>query len=225
MTQRVAEASKRSGRTSSEVTVVGITKYVDSQTAKWLWDAGCIDLGESRPQSLWEKQAALDALSSAEDRKIRWHFIGHLQRNKSLKTIAQLSLLHSLDSIRLAQQIQRDAESLGITVDALVEVNVSSEPNKTGILADEVPKVLDDLAGLDRIQVRGLMGMAGLQTTNPRTDFAKLRKVRDDMVSRFGDRFQLSQLSMGMSGDFEEAIEEGSTMVRIGSLLFEPIGS
>jgi uncharacterized pyridoxal phosphate-containing UPF0001 family protein len=110
-------------------------------------------------------------------------------------------------------------------VDALVEVNVSSEPNKTGILADEVPKVLDDLAGLDRIQVCGLMGMAGLQTTNPRTDFAKLRKLRDDMVSRFGDRFQLSQLSMGMSGDFEEAIEEGSTMVRIGSLLFEPIGS
>ncbi|MCY2975223.1 MAG: YggS family pyridoxal phosphate-dependent enzyme [Planctomycetota bacterium] len=225
VTQRVAEASKKSGRSPSEVTIVGITKYVDSQTAMWLWGAGCTDLGESRPQSLWEKQAALDAVSLSDERKIRWHFIGHLQRNKSLKTIANLSLLQSLDSVRLAQQVQRDAESLGISVDALVEVNVSGEPNKTGILSQDLPAVLDDLAGLDRIQVRGLMGMAGLQTTNPRTDFAKLRKLRDDMVIRFGDQFQLGQLSMGMSGDFEEAIEEGSTMVRIGSLLFEPIGS
>jgi PLP dependent protein len=223
--QRVADASKRSGRSPSDVTIVGITKYVDSQTAKWLWQAGCTDLGESRPQSLWEKQAALDAVTLSDERKIRWHFIGHLQRNKSLKTIANLSLLHSLDSVRLAQQVQRDAESLGIFVNALVEVNVSGEPNKTGILSEDLPAVLDDLAGLDRIQVSGLMGMAGLQTTNPRTDFAKLRNLRDEMVIRFGDRFQLGQLSMGMSGDFEEAIEEGSTMVRIGSLLFEPIGS
>jgi PLP dependent protein len=223
--QRVAEACKKSGRAASEVTIVGITKYVDAQTAKWLWDAGCTDLGESRPQSLWEKQAAFDAINLSDDRKVRWHFIGHLQRNKSLKTVANLSLLQSLDSVRLAQQIQKDAESLGISVDALVEVNVSGEPNKTGILSEELPTVLNELSRFDRIHVKGLMGMAGLQTTTPSIDFAKLRTLRDEMAIRFGERFQLNQLSMGMSGDFEEAIEEGSTMVRIGSLLFEPIGS
>lgn len=225
VSDRVAEACKKSGRSASQVTVVGITKYVDWPTATWLIDAGCVDLGESRPQSLWEKQLACDSIPLLDSKKVRWHFIGHLQRNKSAKTIANLSMLHSLDSTRLAQQIQRDAETLGITVKALVEVNVSGEPNKTGILADELPRVLDDLANFSRIQVCGLMGMAGLQTTNARTDFAKLRCLREDMVTRFGDRFQLDELSMGMSGDFEAAIEEGSTMVRIGSLLFEPIGS
>jgi len=223
--ERIAVACHKSGRAIEDVTVVGITKYVDSATAQCLVEAGCRDLGESRPQSLWEKQAALAAAEGSPNDTIRWHFIGHLQRNKSLKTITNLALLHSLDSTRLAEQVHRDALSLGITVRALVEVNVSGEPNKTGILADQLPLILESLSSLKNISICGLMGMAGLETKDSRSDFAKLRKLREETLSRFGSRFAMDHLSMGMSGDFEAAIEEGSTMVRIGSLLFELSGS
>lgn len=222
---RVSEACKKSGRSEKDVTVVGVTKYVDAATSQWLVDAGCRDLGESRPQSLWEKQAALVSPNLLANEKINWHFIGHLQRNKSLKTISNLTMLHSLDSIRLAQQVDRDAESLGIRVRALVEVNISGETNKTGILLQELPDMLESIASLKRIQLCGLMGMAGLQTPNPRTDFVKLRELRDQTLVRFGSQFEMNHLSMGMSGDFEAAIEEGSSIVRIGSLLFESTGS
>jgi len=212
--ERVATAATQSGRAARDMTIVGVSKYVDVEQTRQLYKAGCRDFGECRPQSLWEKSAALSDLS------LRWHMIGHLQRNKSRRTIPIVHCIHSVDSLRLAQQLELDANELGTSLSILLEVNVSGDPNKTGMLPDDLSKIANAIVPLRHIQIRGLMGMAGLGNQEPRADFAAIRELRDRLQSELGSDVQLDELSMGMSGDFESAIQEGSTILRIGSILF-----
>jgi pyridoxal phosphate enzyme (YggS family) len=219
--ERIAVAARAAGRSPDEVRLVAVTKYVDAATTKLLVDAGCHDLGESRPQQLWDKAAALT------DSSIRWHLIGHLQRNKVRRTVPLVQLMHSGDSLRLLEELDREAgaTSNGKKLPVLLEVNVSGEAAKHGFGVNELPPLVESLAALDHLEIQGLMAMAGLDDdpTHARGDFAKLRALRDRLRRDWAGRFALDELSMGMSGDFEQAIAEGATLVRVGSALFEGV--
>ena len=230
---RIAAAAPRSGRRPGEITLVAVTKYVDSNVASQLAAAGCRDLGESRPQDLWAKAADLAGLlqrppeggTPTFDPHLRWHLIGHLQRNKVERTLAVVSLIHSADSMRLIGAIDRTAAALGRRVPILLEVNVSGDESKHGFQPEEMPARVEEIGVLENVEVRGLMTMAGREgdLAAARCDFAGLRDLRDRLCRSLPNRMSLDELSMGMSGDFEVAIEEGATIVRVGSALFEGI--
>jgi PLP dependent protein len=212
---RIEAACRQAGRVRSEVTLIGITKYVDTDTTKLLFDAGLKDLGESRPQIIWEKAAAIP--------EARWHLVGHLQRNKVTRTLPLVSLIHSVDSQRLLQSINEEAAKINKVQEVLLELHLTEEETKSGFTEAEWPQLPSFVAGLHHIIVKGLMGMAALDG-NPddaRKTFARLRELRERWQPLFGAIHHLHHLSMGMTGDFEQAILEGSTMVRIGSALFE----
>jgi PLP dependent protein len=215
--QRMHEAAQRSGRSIDEITLVAVTKYVDTEVARQLIAAGCRDLGESRPQELWRKAQALARES------VDWHLIGHLQRNKIARTLPLVRRIHSGDSLRLIEAIEGEAARLALPpVPLLLEVNISGDATKHGFRADELEPLGDSLTGLKYVAIDGLMCMAGREgeLDEARRDFENLRLVRDRLRSAWGSRPVLDQLSMGMSGDFEVAIEQGATLIRIGSLLF-----
>jgi pyridoxal phosphate enzyme (YggS family) len=219
--ERIAVAARGAGRSPDEVRLVAVTKYVDAATTRLLFDAGCTDLGESRPQQLWDKAAALN------DAAIRWHLIGHLQRNKVRRTLPLVHLIHSGDGLRLLEELDRDTAALAgrSPLAVLLEVNVSGETAKHGFAPDDLPKHVETLAAFKHLDVRGLMAMAGLDDdpTSARRDFARLRELRDRLRREWSGRFALDELSMGMSGDYEAAIAEGATLVRVGSALFEGV--
>lgn len=214
--EMIAEAAKASGRVAEDVCLIGVTKYVDIETTQALYELGCHDLGESRPQQLWSKSEAMAHLSP------RWHMIGHLQRNKTKRTIPLLSVLHSGDSLRLLQAVHDDwphAEPLP----TLIEVNISGDSAKHGFPPAEIPPTLRQIAALNHLKIVGLMGMASLEggRDQAQKDFAALRELRNTLQSDCPDEISLDELSMGMSHDFDLAIQEGATMVRVGSSLFE----
>lgn len=216
---RIAAACQRAGRAVDEVRLIAVTKYVDATVTRLVAECGCGDLAESRPQQLWEKAAAL----ADPPRPVRWHLVGHLQRNKLRRTLPLLTLLHTLDSERLLAGLEAEAAGTGRTCDVLVEVNLSTDPHRSGAAADDVPRLVAAAARAPHVRLRGLMGMAGhpdAPAADARRDFARLRELRDRLVAA-DTAADLRELSMGMSGDFEEAILEGSTMVRVGSALFE----
>jgi hypothetical protein len=223
--ERIARAAEAAGRSASDVTLVGVTKYVGVAQAVELVEAGCTDLGESRPQELWDKSADLAAgeLASASGRKVNWHLIGHLQRNKLRRTLPLVSLIHSVDSERLLAAIDAEWQTLTAAstkpaplIRVLLEVNTSSEAAKHGLAPQEVEPILAAATQFPRVEICGLMTMAALDggLAVAARNFATLREL--------ADRFQLKQRSMGMSGDFEVAIREGATIVRVGSALWEP---
>lgn len=216
--ERIAAAAARSGRMAEQIRLVAVTKYVGAAEARALIEAGCRDLGESRPQELWRKAEELAG------QQVRWHMIGHLQRNKLARTLPLASLIHSGDSLRLLEAI--DAENLSRTAapsPVLLEVNVSGDATKHGFAPDELEGLAESLARLRGIDLRGLMAMAGREGSldDARREFAQMRALRDRLRTAWGGRWQLDELSMGMSGDYEAAIEEGATLVRVGSALFE----
>ncbi|HJT35817.1 MAG TPA: YggS family pyridoxal phosphate-dependent enzyme [Pirellulales bacterium] len=215
--ERIADAALASGRIADAVTLVAVTKYVEPSLARALAEAGCLDLGESRPQELWRKAEAL------ADLPVRWHLIGHLQRNKIARTLPLVSLVHSADSLRLIEAIDAEAAALPRPVPVLLEVNISGEAAKHGFTPDELAPLGPRLAALAHIEVRGLMCMASRDSDQDqaRREFERLRILRDRLRGDWPDRLRLDELSMGMSGDFEAAIAEGATLVRIGSSLFE----
>jgi pyridoxal phosphate enzyme (YggS family) len=214
---RMAAAAQRSGRPADAVTLVAVTKYLGVEIAARLVEAGCTELGESRPQELWAKAAALP------DPTIHWHLIGHLQRNKIRRTLPLVSLVHSVDSRRLLSALEQEAAMLGRPVAVLLEVNISDDVTKTGLPENELFPIVEKSAELRHIAVRGLMGMASPTggTDAARRDFARLRELRDRLAQNAPPQVSLGELSMGMSDDFEVAIAEGATIVRIGSALFE----
>jgi pyridoxal phosphate enzyme (YggS family) len=216
---KIAAAARRSGREAEMVRLVAATKYVDDAVARAVFEAGCQDLGESRPQELWRKAEALAGLP------VRWHLIGHLQRNKIARTLPLVSLVHSADSWRLIEAIDVAAAELGRTVPLLLEVNISGDATKHGFRPDEVEPLLEPCASLKHVEIRGLMGMSSLEgdLDAARREFASLRQLRDRLQNIAPERISLTELSMGMSDDYEVAIEEGATIVRIGSALFEGI--
>jgi pyridoxal phosphate enzyme (YggS family) len=217
---RIAAAAARSHRPPESIKLVAVTKYIEVSVIRELIAAGCHDLGESRPQELWAKAAELS------DSSISWHLIGHLQRNKIDRTLPLVSLIHSADSLRLITAIDQAAAVLDRVVPILLEVNISGDRNKHGFAPDEMESRLVDIIEFDRVQVRGLMAMAGREgdLDSARRDFTRLRELRDQLRRDLPDGMSLDELSMGMSGDFEAAIEEGATIVRIGSALFEGVG-
>lgn len=217
---QMAAAAARSGRPACDVRLVAVTKYVAPEIAGLLAAAGCCDLGESRPQELWRKHAWF--VAQAPQAAVRWHLIGHLQRNKLARTVPLLSLLHSCDRLRLVEALAPAAAARGAPLDVLLEVNISGQAEKTGLAPGEVEPVLAALAAAPALRCTGLMCMAGLDDDpdSARRDFAALRALRDRLQPAWDGRFALRELSMGMSGDYVAAIEEGATLVRIGSALF-----
>ena len=215
--RRIAAAAMRSGRAADAVRLIAVTKYAEPVEIRALVAAGCTEMGESRPQQLWEHAAALG------DLPIRWHMIGHLQRNKVERTLPLVAMVQSVDSLRLAEAIDRAACTMGRTMPVLLEVNVSGEAAKTGFAPAEIGPLLPKLVEFKNIEIRGLMCIAGLEGSDAeaRRDFAALRTLREQLQVCCGSAVHLNELSMGMSGDFEIAIEEGATMVRIGSALFD----
>lgn len=236
--QRVANAASESGRTANDITLIAVTKYVDADLAAAVVEAGCLDLGESRPQELWAKAAALAAgkdssdtgasgaasgTATARDPVVRWHLVGHLQRNKIRRTLPLVDLIQSVDSRRLLLAVNEEAAQLGRNVRVLLEANVTGDASKTGLPPDEVEPLVADAQQWPHVSIRGLMGMAtrtGGEDTAQR-DFEQLRMLRDRLAANAPPNVALDELSIGMSGDFETAIRCGATMVRIGSALFE----
>jgi pyridoxal phosphate enzyme (YggS family) len=228
--ERIAASAERAGRNVNEITLVGVTKYVGVKEATELAAAGCRQLGESRPQELWTKAAALSAspYDSTAPGDIHWHLVGHLQRNKIRPTLPLVSLIHSVDSERLLAAIDNEQASAGDPgrpVNVLLEVNTSGESAKHGLAPDEVEPLLAKAPQYPRVAIRGLMTMAALEGGDAvaAKNFATLRELRDRLKMAMPDGVLLEELSMGMSGDFEIAIQEGATIVRIGSLLWDSI--
>lgn len=215
--EQIASAARRAGRLVDDIRLIGVTKYVAPDVARELVAAGLYDLGESRPQELWRKAEALP------DPLIRWHMIGHLQRNKIRRSLPSIALLHSGDSLRLLEAVNEECAAMERTQPVLIEVNISGDSNKHGFHPHEIGDALPRIAALSQLQVVGLMAMAALEggPERARRDFAALRELRNQLRPKLPPEFELRELSMGMSDDFEIAIEEGSTMVRIGSALFE----
>lgn len=217
--ERIAAAAERSGRDSNAVRLVAVTKYASPADGviDALTNAGCFDFGENRPQKLLEKYAVFGT-----DSRLRWHMIGSLQKNKIRKILGRVALIHSVDSLELAETIARVAEEEQLEkIEVLLEANISGDGNKHGLEPAELIDRLGAIRSFKRLSVRGLMGMGGLDSTpnEVRRQFALLRQLLDDSRGAFPSE-PLDTLSMGMSGDFEIAIEEGSTMVRIGSALY-----
>lgn len=218
---RIAAAAARAGRSPADVTLVAVTKYVPADVVRPLVAAGCLDLGESRPQKLWEKAESL------ADLPIRWQMIGHFQRNKVHRTLPLLSMVHSVDSPRLLAAIDEDLKGIdrASPLPVLLEVNISGESAKHGFTPEAIEPFLAEIPTYRNVAVRGLMCMAGLEggADESRRDFAALRQLRDRLRKNCPPTVAIDELSMGMSGDYEIAIEEGSTIVRVGSALFEGI--
>jgi pyridoxal phosphate enzyme (YggS family) len=210
---RIAAACRRAGREPDAVTLVAVTKTVSAPVAALVPELGVTDLGESRPQELWKKAEALPAA--------RWHLIGHLQRNKIDRTVPLAVLLHSVDSVRLLDALDAFGRKRGTPVPLLLEVNCSREAAKGGFTPEEVPALGERITSLEGVRVEGLMTMAAYHE-NPeecRPAFAELRALRDRLREATG--MPLPHLSMGMSNDFEVAVEEGATLVRVGTTIFE----
>jgi pyridoxal phosphate enzyme (YggS family) len=230
--ERIARAAESAGRRADEITLVGVTKYVGVKEAAALVAAGCHHLGESRPQELWNKADELTVKRAAgftpavPDTTIHWHLIGHLQRNKVTRTLPLVTLIHSIDSERLLTAINEartSSDDSGLPTNVLLEVNTSGESAKHGLAPNEVEPLLAAAPNFPQIAIRGLMTMAALEggPTVAARNFAALRDLRDRLKPNAPSCVELNELSMGMSDDFEVAIREGATIVRVGSALWE----
>ncbi len=214
--RRIVAASECAGRDPNAVRLVAVTKYAQLEWVQELLQLGLRDLGESRPQQLVQRAAELGA-------DVRWHLIGHLQRNKVELVLPSVSLIHSVDSLRLLDAIQKEAVKRHLRATVLLEVNVSGEASKDGFQPDDLRRECRRLTEFSHVEIAGLMTMAP-QSDCPedaRPYFAALRQLRNELTTLTDGQICIPQLSMGMSNDFEIAIEEGATLIRIGSSLFE----
>jgi pyridoxal phosphate enzyme (YggS family) len=205
--ERVARAAARAGRRADDVLLIGVSKTVDLERIRAAVDAGISALGENRVQ---EAKTKVETLG----RPVPWHLIGHLQTNKARDAVELFDVIHSVDRLELAREIDKRAQAGGRVVEALVEVNVAGEASKGGVAPDGLPALLDAMSALARLRVRGLMAIppAVERADDARRWFSALRTL--------AERHGLKELSMGMSADFEAAIEEGATMVRVGTAIF-----
>lgn len=222
--QRIDDACRRAGRDPASVMLVAVTKYAQLDWVRCLVSLGAVELGESRPQQLIQRAQELGA-PAHRHLPVHWHLIGNLQRNKVRAVLPCLNMLHAADSLRLLEAVDRIARELDLRPRVLVEVNLSGEKSKHGFQADELLAAWDQITQLERLQTEGLMTMAAYSPDpeNARGKFTRLRELRDELRSRSDHKVaaKLNHLSMGMTGDFEVAIEEGATIVRIGSALWD----
>lgn len=213
--ERIQEACRRAGRDRSEVTLIAVSKTKPAEVLKEAYDLGIRVFGENKVQELTEKYEVLP-------KDIRWHMIGHLQTNKVKYIADKVELIHSVDSLKLAETIEKEAAKRNRTIDILVEVNVAEEKSKFGLRVEDVIPFIEKVAGFSHINVCGLMTIAPF-VENPeknRSVFADLRKLSVDITEKNIDNVNVSILSMGMTNDYEVAIEEGATMVRVGTGIF-----
>lgn len=212
---RIAEAAQRSGRDPDDVLLLAVSKTIPAERIEAAWRAGQGHFGENRVQEARQKVPVLPG-------EIAWHLVGHLQKNKSKYCPGLFSWIHSVDSVPLAEELAKRYEAAWKICRVLVQVNVSGEEVKSGCRPDEAEKIVSAVMGKSSLAACGLMTMPPL-TPDPedaRPHFARLRKIRDDLADRgLGDE-GFRELSMGMSGDFEVAVEEGATIVRVGTAVF-----
>lgn len=213
--ERIQKACERSGRKRSEVTLISVSKTKPVQMIREAMEAGAEFFGENKVQELCEKYGELP-----ED--LHWHMIGHLQRNKVKYAVDKAELIHSVDSLRLAEEISREALKKGIQANILIEVNVAEEKSKFGVSVEDTESLVRKAALLPNICIKGLMTIAPY-VENPeenRLIFRTLKKLAVDIKKKNIDNVSMDVLSMGMTGDYEVAIEEGATMVRVGTGIF-----
>lgn len=211
---RIADAAARAGRDASDVTLIAVSKTFPSHVIADALDSGIVDLGENRAQELKEKAAVLGP-------RPRWHFIGHLQTNKVRQVVGIASVIHSVDRVGLGEAISRRAETLGITQEVLIEVNISGEASKHGLEPPQALPLADELADFPNLRVRGLMTIPPYpeKAEDSRPLYQDLARLAEALRKRWPDA---TELSMGMTRDFEIAVEEGATMVRVGEAIFGP---
>lgn len=213
--ERIEQACIRSGRNPGEVTLIAVSKTKPVPMLEEAYAAGARDFGENKVQEIAAKKPELP-----ED--IRWHMIGHLQRNKVGQVLGKAVLIHSVDSLRLARQIETDAAKAGLDVDILLEVNVAKEESKYGFMLEEVEDAIMTIKDFPHVHIKGLMTIAPF-VENPEENrgiFKKLFEFAVDIDKKNIDNVTMGVLSMGMTGDYEVAIEEGATMVRVGTGIF-----
>lgn len=212
---KMAAAANRAGRSAEEITLVAVSKTQPPETIRAAMECGQRVFGENRVQ---EAQAKMGLLPSS----IEWHLLGHLQKNKVKHVLDRFALIHSVDSLELAQVIDRLAAERGVFPKVLLEVNLARESTKHGFVYEDLPGQLEDILELDRLQITGLMCIPPQvpKAEEARPHFIKMRELRDRLATEFA--FPLPELSMGMSGDYEIAIEEGATIIRVGTALFGP---
>ena len=212
---KIVKACEISGRQRDDVTLIAVSKTKPVETLKEAYDLGVRVFGENKVQELTDKYEALP-------KDIQWHMIGHLQRNKVKYIIDKVALIHSVDSIRLAETIEKEAAKHNITANILIEVNVAKEESKFGLMPEELDELIDKIKDFNHIQVKGLMTIAPF-VENPETNreiFRSLRKLSVDISNKNVDNVNVSILSMGMTNDYTVAVEEGATMVRVGTGIF-----
>ena len=212
---KIVKACENSGRQRDDVTLIAVSKTKPVETLKEAYDLGVRVFGENKIQELTDKYEALP-------KDIQWHMIGHLQRNKVKYIIDKVALIHSVDSIRLAETIEKEAAKHNITANILIEVNVAKEESKFGLMPEELDELIDKIKDFNHIQVKGLMTIAPF-VENPETNreiFRSLRKLSVDISNKNVDNVNVSILSMGMTNDYTVAVEEGATMVRVGTGIF-----
>lgn len=208
-------ACEKCGRDAGEVRLIAVSKTKPLSALQEAYTYGCRDFGENKVQELVEKYEALP-------KDIRWHMIGHLQRNKVKYLVDKVFLIHSVDSLRLAQEIEKEAAKLEKTVNILIEVNVAKEESKYGVTAEETPALVTEIAKMPHIRVKGLMTIAPYveDAEENRQYFEKLKKIYVDIIHKNIDNVFMEELSMGMTGDYEVAITEGATYIRVGTGIF-----
>lgn len=213
--KKIQAACERAGRDRSEVTLIAVSKTKPVEDLMEIYDAGVRTFGENKVQEMCEKMERMP-----ED--IKWHMIGHLQRNKVKYIVGKVALIHSVDSFRLAEEINIQAKKRGIVVPILVEVNIAEEETKFGVTRDDAIELVKQIATLDGIQIKGLMTIAPyvVDSEENRGFFRKIKELSIDIMNQNIDNVGMDVISMGMTGDYEVAIEEGATMVRVGTGIF-----
>ncbi len=211
----IAEACKRAGRAREEVTLIAVSKTKPVSMLQEVYDTGIHDFGENKVQELCEK---IDEMPS----DIRWHMIGHLQRNKVKYIVDRVALIHSVDTYRLAEEINIQAKKKNIIVPILVEVNIAGEESKFGTSAEDALLLVEEIAQLENIRIKGLMTIAPyvVDSEDNRLYFRKIKQLSVDITNKNIHNVSMEILSMGMTGDYAVAIEEGATMVRVGTGIF-----
>ena len=213
--ENIKKACEKAGRNPEEVTLLAVSKTKPVSMLQEAYDNGCRDFGENKVQEIMDKVPQLPS-------NIRWHMIGHLQRNKVKYIIDKCQLIHSVDSLRLAQELSSQAENKHVHADILVEVNIAQEESKFGASREETIQLIENISKLPHISVKGLMTIAPF-VTNPednRVYFRQIRELSVDIMKKNIDNVTMSILSMGMTGDYMVAIEEGATIVRVGTGIF-----
>ena len=213
--EKVKEACRRAGRNRDEVTLIAVSKTKPMSMSEELLPLGVVDFGENKVQELTAKEEALPS-------GLHWHMIGHLQRNKVKYIVDKAYLIHSVDSLRLAEAVSQEAVKKGVTANILIEVNVAGEDSKFGVAPEETAALAEAISKLPNIAVKGLMTIAPFveNAEENREVFRNLRKLSVDIEEKKFNNVTMAVLSMGMTGDYEVAIEEGATMVRVGTGIF-----